>query len=442
MSARQKSRQRLAGMRGTATTLGLALTFVIAPVFMVFSGQAHAADKEHKKPKTKVTQVLSQAVYKKMEKAEDKFGKKDYKGAEGVLDDIHDGYDHLNDYEKATLWNLYAAVYRSEDNNKKAVQAYFNLLKQKNLPEGLRNDALFSLAQTYFLEEDYNNAIRVLNKWLTVVDTPQPDAYILIAQAYYQMNQYQASIKPILQALQIAKKDNKPFKENWLSLLRAAYYETKQYPQAAKVLQLLVIQHPEKGTYWLQLSGMYGLLGNQKLQAIYMHIAYVNGLITSPSDLLNVARLYLAQNAPQRAVDLIIKEMRAKVVKVDAKNLQLLAQAMSLARDTKESVPVLIRLAQMTGESQNYIYLGQAYTELSDWDKAADAYRSALKASDAKNPGDIRMQLGTALYNGDKLQAAKEAFQAASSSPDVANSASNWVQFVNTELQRRHEMGG
>jgi tetratricopeptide (TPR) repeat protein len=419
--------------RRRAVLLGLLLAG--AALLMLLGPAPSQAAEKPQKPKTVVTQSLSQKVYKQMEVAEKDFEAKDFKGAEKALDDIKAGYDKLNDFEKATLWNLYAAVYRNENDNKRAIDAYFNLLKQNNLPEGLRNDALFSLAQTYFLDENYQDAIKVLKKWIAVVAEPQPDAYILEAQAYYQLNQYEQAKGPILEALRIAKKNNQPFKENWLALLRAAYFETKDYKDATIVLEVLAAQYP-KSSYLVQLSGMHGLMGDQNKQADLMNVAYIGGMITSSPDLLNMARLYMAQGAPQRAVELLLAKMQDKTIAINTETLQLLAQAQTLARDTEQSVPVLTKLAEMTGESRNYVFLGQAYTQLGQWDKAADAYQSALRSKDPSNPAGIHMQLGTAYYNANKLQLARAAFSGAAGSPTEGVAAGNWVKFIDTELQR------
>ena len=404
------------------------------------AGGALADDaKKPVKPETRITQTLSQATYKQMDLAQKAFEAKDYKGAEADLDVLKAKQDKLNDYEKATLYNLYAAVYRSEDDNKRAVEAYVNVLKQNNLPEGLRNNALFALAQTFFLMEDYKKSIAVLNKWFAVVTDVQPDAYVLLAQAYYQLNAYEAAKAPILKALTGAKQRNQPFKENWLGLLRACYYELKDYPNATRVMEVLVTTYP-KDTYFLQLSGLYGLQGDQKKQMEVMHAAYLGGYVTRPSDLLNMARLYLAQDAPQRAVDLMIAKLRDKTLPISVENLQLLAQAMSLAKDIEQSVPVLTKLADMSGESRHYNYLGQAYTQLGSWDKAAEAFSAALRAKDVSNPSGLQMQMGTALYNANKLGPAKQAFEEAAAAPSEHDAASNWVKFINTEIERNEAL--
>lgn len=408
---------------------------------LLLAGMAGAADQKGKpeKPQTKLTQTISPATYKQMELAQKAFEAKDYKGAEADLDVLKAKVDKLNDYEKATLWNLYAAVFRSQEDNKRAVEAYIQVLKQDNLPEGLRDNALFSLAQTYFLMEDYKKSIAVMNKWFAVVQDVQPDAYILLAQAYYQLQDYNGAKQPIITALKIAKQRNLPFKENWLGLLRAVFYETKDYPNAIKTMEILVANYP-KDTYFLQLSGLYGLQGDQKTQADLMHVAYLGGYVTRSSDILNVARLYMAQGAPQRAVDLIKSRLKDKALEINVDNLQLLAQGLAMARDVDESIPVLSKLASMSGESKHYNFLGQAYSQQGEWAKAAEAFSSALSAKNVSNPPSLQVSLGTAYYNAGKLQAAKQAFNAASSSPAEHDTASNWVKFIDTEIQRNEAL--
>jgi tetratricopeptide (TPR) repeat protein len=412
-----------------------ALAITVLAGLMLGAATAQADTQKPAKPQTKITQTLSPATYKQMELAQKAFEAKDYKGALADLDVLKAKQEKLNDYEKATLWNLYAAVYRAAEDNKNAITAYFNVLKQNNLPDGLRNDALFSLAQVYFVSDDYPNAIKVLNKWFAVVQDVQPDAYILLAQAYYQLQDYQSAKAPILKALAIAKQRNQPLKENWLGLLRAIFFELKDYTNATKVMEVLTTTYP-KDTYFLQLSGLYGLQGDQKKQLEVMHAAYLGGYVAKSQDVLNLARLYLAQDAPQRGVDLIIAKMRDKTLEVNPENLQLLAQALAIAKDTEQSIPVLVKLSSLTGESKHYLYLGQAYIQTGDWLKAADALSDALHAKNVASSSSIQMQLGTALYNGGKLQQAKEAFADASAAPNEHDAAANWVKFIDTELQR------
>ena len=421
------------------------LPIVVVVITMLCASSAIPADDKKKpvKPPTKVTQVIRPENYKIMEAAQKAFDAKDYSGALQNLDALKVKSDKLNDYEKATLSNLYAAVYYSKGDNKSAIGAYTDVLKQPNLPEGIRDNALYALGQLYFITEDYPKAITVIKKWQSVVSEPAPDGYVLVAQAYYQQQKYKDAEQELIQALRLAKQKQQTPKENWLALLRATYYELKDYNRSAKVLEILLSLYPGKESYWQQLSGMYGLLDRQPDQMKILHAAYQARLVSSETDRLNLARLYLVQEAPYPAVEVITKGMREKVIKIDANNLQLLAQALALAREYEKQIPVLKKLTEMTSESKHYLFLGQAYEQTNDWKGAVEAFRSALKAKGVERVATIEMQLGTALYNDNKLNEAKEAFQASvAAGGESATAAAGWVKFVTTEIERKKAIKG
>jgi tetratricopeptide (TPR) repeat protein len=302
----------------------------------------------------------------------------------------------------------------------------------------MRDGSMYSLAQLYFLAEDYPKTVAVLNKWLGMVAEPSPEGYALLAQTHYQTQNFAEAEKALVTSMKISKSRNQVPKEAALALLRAIYYERKEYEKAAKVLEVLVTAYPGKGTYWQQLSGMYGLLDRQSDQTNLMHVAHRAKLVEKEGDLLNVARLYLIAEVPYPAVLVLVRGLKDKVIKRNVENLQLLAQALSLAREYKLQVPVLKELAEMSGESRHYVFLGQAYNELAEWDNAVSAFRSALKGKNVQNTENIQMQLGTALFNADQLQDARNAFELASGSENLKEGAKNWIKFVDNEIAR-HE---
>ena len=406
---------------------------------------ASAADGDKKKPvppPTKKTQVIRAETYKKMEVAQKAFEAKDYKGAIVALDELKSAAAKLNDYERATLYNLYAAVYYAQDKTPQAIQAYQDVLKQPNLPEGLRDSSLYSMAQLHFIAENYPKAIQVIKKWLSVVAEPSPEGYALLAQAHYQMQNYAEAEKALTTSLKISKKRGQEAKESALALLRAIYYERKDYAKAARVLEVLVTNHPDKSTYWQQLAGMRGLMDQQRQQLLLLHAAYKGRLLTRELELLNLARLYMVQDAPYAAVTLLAAGMKDKMIDPNSDNLQLYAQALAMAKEFERQIPALKKLAEMTGEARHYVYLGQVYNELGDWEKAAVAFESALKGKDLKDAGGVRIQLGTAQFNAGRLSEARRTFIAASESAENGETAANWIKFVSSEIERKKVLSG
>lgn len=400
---------------------------------------ANAQDDEDDKRPTKRTQTIRPATFEKMQSAQESMDAGDYDKALASLDKVKENLTSLNDYERATLYNLYASIYYQQDKTEQAIEAYKQVLKQEKLPEGLRNSTLFAIAQSYFVLERYDRAIRVLERWFEMVDSPSADSYVLLAQAHYQREDYAKARDVMLEALRVARAEGTAVKENWLGLLRAVFYELEDYDKAARILQILVERFPKEG-YYVQLAGMYGLMGEQKKQLGVLHAAWTAGMISQSSNLLNLARLYMVEDAPYPAVRVMTKGFKRGILTPTADNLQLYAQALGLAQQYETQVKVLDRLAKETGDAKHYVFLGQGLSQLGRFEEAAQAFANALATGDAKQPGRVHMQRGQALFNAGQLQQAKDSFQRALNYADTQSTAQTWMTYVNREIKRREAL--
>lgn len=396
---------------------------------------AAASGKAAGKPQTKKTQALTKEVYAFFEAAQTLYDAKNYKGAMAKIDELKPQYEKLNDYEKATYWNFKASMSYALDDTKGAMEAYKNVLRQKELPEVMRNNTLYGMAQLSFATGEYTQAIKVMQKWMEVTGDAKPESQILLAQAYYQLKNYPKAEAATLDALKLAKTKAVPPKESWLSLLRAAFYEQKDYLKSAKVLEVMVQRWP-KLNYWMQLAGLYGLAEKQDQQLSVLRANYEAGTITSEPDQLNLARLYLLNGAPFPAVQVLKRGFDKKTIQESAVTLQLYAQALSLSKEHKTEIITLEKLANLSGESKHFVYLGQAHLRLGQWSEAAAAYRKATQAKNVERPGSLQMQIGNALYNEKKYTEARAAFQNAIQYADTVKDGATWVNFMDKEIQR------
>lgn len=422
-------------MRRLSGITALALAFSL-----LAGGPAYAKDEEQRrKPPTQVTEKLSPKVFEQLSAAQAALEAKKPAEALGILDKLK-AEDKLNDYEKAQIYSFYAAVHYESGDIDATIEDYLDILRLEKVPQQLRDNALFRLAQLYFVKEDYATAIKILDKWIAGAENVSPDAYMLKAQAYYQLENYEGAKAASLEALREARRRNQAPKENWLALLRGVYYELGDYEPAAKLLELLIQMYP-KPAYYKQLSGMYGLLEQPRKQLYIMHAAHVNGMLESESELLNLARMYMSQDAPAPAIAVIQEAMEKELVDDEKpENLQLLSQAMALAQEHEAQIPILKKLAEATGEGRHYLYLGQAQVALSRWADAAVSLRKALQGGDLKDRGNVQIQLGMALFNAGELKQARRVFIDASEDSEVGKAAANWVKYVDSEIRRKQAM--
>lgn len=417
----------------------LALSLAIAsPTAVAQKGEG----KGRKPPATKQTEKLSPAVFEKISAAQEALDAKNLGEAESLLNELMAKPDKLNNYEKAQVYNFLAAVHYEQEKTEQTIEDYKNILRLADgVPEQLRNNALFRLAQLYFVKEDYPLSVRVLDRWMQQVESVRPEAHMLKAQAFYQMEDYAAAEPPIIAALRESRNRGQAPREQWLALLRAVYYEQGDYPKAARVLSELIERWPNPN-YYKQLAGMLGLMERQQAQLAVMHAAYLNNMLESETEVLNMARLYMAEDAPAPAIEVIKAGMRSGQIESNAPNLQLLAQAMSLAKEYEQQVPVLKRAAELSGEAKQYVYLGQAQIALYDWAAAAESLKKAIDLGGLERPGSAYMQIGTAYYNLKRYGQAMQAFKEATAFSDYRDQAKQWVVFVSQEIERERVVRG
>lgn len=414
---------------------------LISMVLVMQAGLAIAKDDDKpRKPPTKVTEKLSPKVFEKIQLAQEAMEAKDLATAEALMNELGAEPDKLNDYEKSQMYNFLAAIHYEQGKTDQTIADYIAILRLEKVPEQIRNNSIFRLAQLYFVQEDYNKSIKALDKWMSLqTEGIRPEAYMLQAQAYYQLDRYAEAERPIISAIKEAKARGQNLRESWLGLLRAVYYELGEYKKATKVLAQMVSRWP-KPNYYKQLSGMLGLMEQQKGQLYVMHAAYIAGMLENEFELLNMARLYMAEDAPFPAIEVIQNGLKNGQIEENAENLQLLAQAMSLAKDAEGQIPVLQKAAELSNDSKQYMYLGQAQIALYRWGDAAKSFERALKIGGLERPGSVYMQVGTAYYNQKRYSKALQAFKEARSYKDYKDQANQWVRFVNQEIQRTRAM--
>src|SRR5690606_22487015 len=147
--------------------------------------------------------------------------------------------------------------------------AYENVLQQPDLPEATQISTLYSLAQLYAQQEDFQKALGYLDRWFQVAQNPNPDAYYLKAQLHYQLQQFREGLEPIQTAMRIARERGQQEQEGWYQLLNVLYFELEDYPNVIRTLGTMIERWPKRD-YVLQLAGIYSQEGqDQNALALY-----------------------------------------------------------------------------------------------------------------------------------------------------------------------------
>ncbi|MBT8143502.1 MAG: tetratricopeptide repeat protein [Gammaproteobacteria bacterium] len=381
----------------------------------------------------KKQQTIGERVYKRLEQAHAALGEKQYADVVTKLRQMEDM--PLNDYERALVYQTYGFLYAEQGQYGQALQYFERCLALDALPDPAQQGMLFSLAGLYSAEGKYRKTIETMQRWLPNEPDPRPDAFIMLAAAHAELNEYPQA-KPWVEKA-IAKSD-KP-KENWYQLLVAIQFELKQYSEAAQTLRRMVGYWPDKLTYWEMLSGAYQQTGQDLQATSAMNLAYRKGLVGSQSKILNLVRMMLFIEDPFQAAQLLEKEMNAGVIEATQKNLELLLSAWTAAKEFDKAIAVIDRLAPMTGDGNYYLQKAQLYAERTAWAEVIPAAEQAIARGGLKKPGAPWLLKGMSEAELGQLSKAIDSLTQAKNIGDriIRAQADGWIQYVGEQQKAR-----
>jgi tetratricopeptide (TPR) repeat protein len=408
---------------------------------LLAAGGAYAQDSEkdqRDQQKTKQAQAVSKEVYDKIQQAQEKVDAEDYNGALRILDSLNRS-DKLTEYEKSNVLNYIGFVHYNMGNSKAAIAVYEEMLRIPSLEEQIRKQTTYTLAQLNTMEEQYNDAIRLLDVWFKLESNPAPDPFILYAQNLYQVNRFKDMIKPIETAIEVARKREKPVKEDWYVLLNFAYFQQEDYRKVRDIQKILLINWPKK-RYWFSLAGAYTELGeDNNLYASY-DAAHTQGLLEKEAELVTMAQLYMQSEVPYKAATLLESEMESGRVARNAKNYRLLSQAWSLAQEDEKSIPALKEAARLSNEGELDLRLGNAYLNLGRYPECVSAVQAGLRKGGIKSPDNAQISLGMCLYNQAKYSASINAFREARKTRRSARISNQWITVIQSDVERNEQI--
>jgi len=331
-------------------------------------------------------------------------------------------------YEQAIVQQSLAHAYIGQEDYAAAIPHLKRCIELNALPAEPQQQAHYNLIRLYMATEDFAEAIDLLKSWFAQVEKPQAEAYVMLATAHLQLTHYQNAIKPLRTAIEMTAEP----KESWYQSLLGAYNELKKYDQCATLLHTMLARFPDRPNYWRQLVGIQLMQENYPAALATMELAYLHGHIETEQELLNLAQLYLHLNAPFKAATIIGNEMKRGHIEKTEKNWEHAANAWLLARESDKAVAALEKAKAMLQNPQLGLRLAQLYMESQRWSDADKTLKSIISDGklSAANTGQAWMLLGIVRHETHSLDKARTAFQQAKEYRKTANSAKQWLAFL------------
>ena len=423
--------------------LGATVTLDRAGVVSVVSDVAAQEGGAKKKEKTRKTPALRNNIYEKLAEAQTFAEAKDYAAAEEILNEMLDATSKkskLNAYELANVYNTYAFLRYAVEDYKGALNYYQKVIDQRpQIPVALEVGTLFTIAQLHFLQENWQKGIDTLNQWMAVTEIPNTNAYVLLANGYFQLKDYDRSLENIQIAIDREESAGKLPKEQWYNLARFIHFDRDNYAEALEILEILIMYYPKK-QYWVQASHLYGEQKDEARQLAILEATYEQNLLDKSQDLVLLSQLYLNAEVPYPAAKTLEKGFKDEIVEDESKNYELAGVAWRQAQEVNKSLPMLEKAAAKSEKGELYARLGSVYLDVDKNKEAVTALTKGLKRGGVKRTDQARLALGMAYFNLGEFNSARKAFREAAKDKRAKAFAQQWLKYINSEEKRLAEI--
>ncbi|MEC8439408.1 MAG: tetratricopeptide repeat protein [Pseudomonadota bacterium] len=429
---------------GCAASVSLTLLVIADQGFDAsFVSTATAQEASKNERETRKTPALRNNIYEKLAEAQAFAEAKQYVEAEAVLNDMLDATSKkskLNRYELANVYNTYAYLRYAVEDYDGALDYYQKVIDQRpEIPLALEINTLYTVAQLYFLQENWRKGIDTLNTWMSVTDTPSTNAYVLLANGYFQLKDYDKSLSNIQIAIDREESAGKVPKEQWYNLARFIHFDRDNFREALNVLELLIMYYPKK-QYWVQASHLYGEEKDEARQLALLEATYEQNLLDRSQDIVLISQLYLQAEVPYPAARAMEKGLADDIVEKESKNYELAGVAWRQAQEVTKSLPMLEAAASKSEKGELYARLGNVYLDVDKNKEAVEALKRGLDRGGVKRPDQARLALGMAYFNLGDFNAARRAFREARKDKRARSYADQWLRYITSEENRLEEL--
>lgn len=420
---------------------------ILLGLFLVFGAVVSTASfaQDDGEEEEERTETLNPRIAKNLLEAYEALKEEKYDEGLAMLNALLETHrEYMKPFDMASVLQIRGSALVNMDRYKEALRDFKRALELDALPRSQNIQLMFNVAQLYFQQEDYREAIRYLKQWIAAVDEPNHNAYYMLAAGYYYLEEYRTAIPHAEHAIELLPEPNR----RYYDLANILYSQVEAHTKRANLLEKIITYWPSEVSYWKQLAALYNELGQERKSFSTLEVAYRNGLLEDENDIVSLAQYYSLYNNPHRGARMLEQEMEAERVERNVENLELLSQLWGQAREHRQAIPVLREAAKLSDEGELSFRLGQVL--LADEQNAAAerALETAINKGglDDDDRADAWLLLGTARFNqagpGAKAQRADadEAFKIAQRFKRTRDTSTQWRSYItainNTEARQ------
>jgi len=162
-----------------------------------------------------------------------------------------------------------------------------------------------------------------------------------------------------------------------LMLAASIYQQAGEDDKALRMLERLLARAPENPDTWRRAAGLAQRLGQHAHAAALWEAGWRQGVLEGEAALERRIRLHLAAGTPARAAELLKAALEQGRLGDSLAHRRLLATAYQQARVRPSALEAWRRVAEQSGEAEDWLYIGQLAAR---WGKDAPAREALSRA--------------------------------------------------------------
>ena len=393
--------------------------FFVFLILTSYFAQANEKDKQY---------LLSKETYDLLNEVRTAMDEENYKIVIQKLNS-HLVKDGIKPYDAAVVNQTLGYAYNGLNDYALSIASFVKAATVNALPDNVTHELNYIIAQTLIHTEEYTKGLSFLDKWFEQESAPSPEAHLLAATAYYQIDKFYR----LIPHAKFAIENSDTPQQSWYELLLAGYYETSMYKDAALLLEIMISKYPDNDSYWLQLASVYQQNKQEDKGLALLSLAYEKGILEGDA-IIQLAQTYLYLQMPLKSAIILETELNKGQLEPSKANIELLSNSWLLAYEPEQAAILLNRIAKDFNDASLYYRLGHIYVELEDWNNAKNALESTVSNDDLDGLRDIQanawLLLGISSYHQKEYLRSRQALTKALGFKETRDQAVWWLEQI------------
>jgi uncharacterized protein HemY len=375
------------------------------------------------------TNLVGERVGKKVQKAFEAYNEDLIDDAITILSEI----EAKEDFDKAYVNRFLGNIMATKDGmGQKALELLVSSVETKVLNDLEHSQTLKLVADLSLQEKEYEQAVKYYQAYLDFTCKEDPEVYTRMANAFYELKQYDKLIDPANKAIALYEEPNK----NPYVLKLSSYYERKMYKETVGVAEDIVNTFPEESKWWVQLGQFYLMIEDYKKSLSTLEIAYNQGFLEQPNLIKMLSQLYATNNMPYRSAKVLAENIANGKIEKTAENLASVANSYHQAMEYETAAQYYQQAAEMSSDPEFYRKQGVLLLVAEDYKGAITALSKALERG-VEDPGKVHFSLMEANFYAGDFKQAYEHIKEAKKDKTLRRNANAWEPYIKQKAKNR-----